>query len=190
MPEIRKTICPKDRKEWRDWLKKNHHKENSIFLIHHKRHTGKHFLSHRETLEEAICFGWIDTTVKRLDEDRFGRFFVKRGKNSRWSKATQSYAEQLIKNKKMTAAGLKAYKEGLAKPVIDHGLPRNPDTPADLHKALGSHSEKFSKLAPSYRRYYIWWIERAKRAETREKRIREVVQKVKEGKKPSDSLKN
>src|SRR3989338_5720954 len=115
MPKIEKIICPKDRKEWREWLKKNHNTEKSIFLVHYKRHTGKHFLSHRETLEEAICFGWIDTTVKRLDEDRFGRFFVRRGKNSRWSSATQSYAQKLIKQRKMTAAGLKAYQAGLEK---------------------------------------------------------------------------
>src|SRR3989344_2786604 len=136
MPKIEKIICPKDRKEWREWLKKNHNTEKSIFLVHYKRHTGKHFLSHRETLEEAICFGWIDTTIKRIDENTFARCFVRRNENGRWSDATLSYARQMIKAKKMAPAGLKAYQIGLKKPSLDYGREKNPAPPQDLLEAV------------------------------------------------------
>ena len=76
-------------------------------------------------MEEAICFGWIDTTIKRLDEDTYLRHFSRRNKNSKWSDNTLGYAKQLIKEKKMTPIGLEFYKEGLKKPTHDHGIPKN-----------------------------------------------------------------
>jgi len=175
------------RKKWRDWLRKNHKKEKKVWLVKHKRHTKKPAVSHRESMEEAIRFGWIDTTIKRIDDDTYENCFVKRNKNSRWSRATLGYAKKLIEEKKMTSEGLKAYKEGLKKPVIDHDLPKNPETPAELKKLLETNKkakENFNNFAPSYRRSYIWWIETAKRKETREKRIKEVFQRSKENKKP------
>lgn len=104
-----------NKKEFRDWLLKNHNKECKVELIMHKKHTKKGSPSHRELLEEAICFGWVDTTIKRLDEDRFIRTFIKRNKNSRWSENTLKYAKELIKEKRMTPSGLSFYKEGLRK---------------------------------------------------------------------------
>ncbi len=158
-------------------------------MIKHKRHTKKPAVSHRESMEEAICFGWIDTTVKRIDDDTYANCFVKRNKNSRWSRATQSYAKRLIKEKKMTPAGLQAYEEGLKKPVIDHDLPRNPKTPTELKKLLEKNKtakENFENFAPSYKRFYIYWIEKAKRKETREKRAKEVFKRAKQNKKPNE----
>ena len=67
------------REEWREWLRKNHKKERRVYLISYKKHTGKSSVSHREALEEAICFGWIDTTVKRLDDEKYKRTFVFKG---------------------------------------------------------------------------------------------------------------
>jgi uncharacterized protein YdeI (YjbR/CyaY-like superfamily) len=101
--------------DFRKWLEKNYKKENVVCLVVHKKHTGKPFPSHRELIEEAICFGWIDTTIKRLDEDKFIRKFCSRTKNSKWSENTLSYARKLIKQKRMTDRGLKFYKEGLKK---------------------------------------------------------------------------
>ncbi|MBS3144789.1 YdeI/OmpD-associated family protein [Candidatus Woesearchaeota archaeon] len=187
MPEITKSICPSSRKDWRAWLRKNHKKEKLIWLIHHKRHTGKHFLSHRETLEEAICFGWIDTIVKSIDNDTFARCFIRRTEKSRWSDNTLSYARKMIQEKKIVTEGLKRYKEGLKKPSLDLGIPKNPEPQQDLLKALqqnGKALEYFTHLAPSYKRYYIRWIERAKRPETRKKRIDLVVERCSVSKKP------
>jgi uncharacterized protein YdeI (YjbR/CyaY-like superfamily) len=102
-------------KDFRKWLRKNHDTEKKVFLIVNKKHTGKKFPSHRELVDEAICYGWIDTTIKRLDENRFIRTFCRRTKNSRWSDNTLSYGKQLIKDGKMTSHGLKFYLEGLRK---------------------------------------------------------------------------
>jgi len=181
-----KKVYAKTWKEWRAWLAKNHEKENRVWLIKYKKATGKPSLNNREAMDEAICFGWIDTTVKRLDEKRYIQCFAKRNKNSRWSNATLSYAKRLIKERKMTSAGLSAYEQGLKKPVLDHNLPRNPETPLDLKKAFEKNKkakQNFEVLAPSYKRMYIYWIETAKREETRKKRIKEAVRKLKENKK-------
>ena len=99
MPSITKTFHPKSRKEWRDWLIKNHKKEKTIFLVKYKKHTNKPSISHNEAMEEAICCGWIDTTVKKLDDERYGNHFVKRNEKSRWSKNTLSYAKKMVKEK-------------------------------------------------------------------------------------------
>lgn len=179
------TIEAGTRKVWRAWLQKNYNKEKKVHLISYKKHTGKPALTHRESMEEAICFGWIDTTLKRLDEDRFQRTFVKRTSKGKWSKNTLSYAEQLIKEKKMTKAGMEMYQHGLKNGVIDHGLPKNPATPKDLLTVMSPEAKKFfTTLAPSYKRSYIYWIERAKLPETRKKRIQIVAQRAEEGKKP------
>jgi len=104
-----------DRTEFREWLRLNFDKEKRVEVIIHKKHTKKPSPSHRELLEEALCFGWIDTTINRLDENRFIRTFVKRKKSARWSENTLSYAKRLIKEKKMMPSGLICYKEGLRK---------------------------------------------------------------------------
>lgn len=175
-----KQFYPKNREEWREWLRKNHEKESSVYVIKYKKHTGKPTVTSKEAIEEAICFGWIDTTINRLDDERYMQRFVKRNKNSRWSNNTVKYAKRLIKEEKMTSAGLRAFKEGLKKPTIDHNLPKNPKVPEDLKKELEKNKrakQNFYNFAPSYKRFYIYWIEKAKREETRNKRIKEVVKK-------------
>jgi len=170
--------------EFRDWLMLNHDKERTVSVISYKKHTGKSFASHRELMEEAICFGWIDTTIKRLDEDRYIRNFTKRNKNSRWSDNTQSYAKELIKQKKMMSIGLKYYKEGLKKPTHDAGIPKNPIMPLELKKALDKNKkakENFKLFPPSTKKMIYRWILRGKLEKTREKRIKIIVEKAKEG---------
>jgi uncharacterized protein YdeI (YjbR/CyaY-like superfamily) len=174
------------RKEWRAWLQKNHNKENKVYLIKHKKHTGKPTLNNKEAMEEAICFGWIDTIVKKLDEERYRQTFVRRNKNSRWSNNTLRYAKEMIEQGKISPVGMNVYLEGLKKPTIDHNLPKNPGTPEDLKKQLEKSrkaKEFFNNLAPSYKRVYIYRIEKAKLPETRKKRIKQVLKNCKEGKK-------
>jgi len=185
MSEI-KEFYAGTRRVWREWLRKNHNKEKKVYLIKYKKHTGKPSLTNKEAMDEAICFGWIDTTVKKLDDEKYRQCFVRRNKNSRWSNNTLRYAREMIKKRKMSKFGMKMYLEGLKKPVIDHGLPRDPEMPEDLKKELKKNRkalENFEKFAPSYRRYYIYWIEKAKRAETRKRRIKTVVEKSEENKK-------
>ena len=175
-----KTFYAKSRKEWREWLRKNHKKEKKVFLLKYKKHTKKPSLSHKESMEEAICYGWIDTTIKRLDDQRYIRCFARRNKNSRWSNATLGYARNLIKKRKMSKFGLEMYKQGLLKPVIDHNLPKNPEIPQDLLKELNKNklTDYFKNLAPSRKRLFIWHILQAKKLETRNKRIKETIKNL------------
>ena len=134
---------------------------------------------------EAICFGWIDTTVKRVDEERYGTHFVKRGKNARWSTNTLSYAEELIRQNKMTKQGLEAYELGKTKPILE-SIPKGADPSPDMLDALRKNKtayEYFEKLSPSARHVYISWVEKAKRSETRQKRITIVVERCSQQKK-------
>lgn len=181
-----KTFYARNREEWRSWLKKNHEKETHVALLKYKKHTGKPSLSHKESMEEAICFGWIDTTIKRLDDERYIRRFARRGDKSRWSSATLGYARALIAQKKMSPFGLARYHEGLKKPTIDAGLAKNPPVPDDLKNALAQNKHAYANFktwSPSYTRTYLRWIERAKQPETRKKRINAVVQRAQENKK-------
>lgn len=82
------------------WLEKNHIKENKVAVIKYKKHTGKLSPNAMELMHEAICFGWIDTTVHRVDYDKYKVIYSKRTKNSKWSENTISYAKKLIKEKK------------------------------------------------------------------------------------------
>src|SRR3989344_6058191 len=131
-----KTITAFHRNDFRKWLEKYHKKEKKVAVIIHKKHTGKDSPSHRELMEEAICFGWIDTTIKRIDEDKYLRNFARRNKNSKWSDNTLSYAKDLIKRGLMTSTGLKYYDEGLSRPTHDHGIPKNPAMSKELEEEL------------------------------------------------------
>lgn len=163
--------------DFRKWLKKHHAKESKVAVVVHKRHTGKPFPSHRELMEEAICYGWIDTTIKRIDEDTFLRYFSKRSDKSRWSDNTLSYAKRLLKEGKMSELGLHYYKLGLARPTHDHGIPKNPDMPEELKKELSKLKllDKFEKLAPSMKRTYYRWFLRAKQEATKGKRVAKII---------------
>ncbi len=173
-------------KDFRKWLVKNHIKENSVLVILHKKHTGKMKTNAAELMKEAICFGWIDTTAKRIDENRYGIKYKKRTKNSTWSYNTLSYAKKLIQEGKMSPEGLKWYKEGLKKKPNDFGLEKNPEMPEDLKKELDKIKNKklkenFDKLAPSMKRVYYRWVLRAKLPETK-KRINLILRNMKSGK--------
>jgi len=174
------------KEDFRKWLAKNHDNESKVSVIVHKKHTGKESPSHRELMNEAICFGWIDTTINRLDEDRYIRNFSKRTKNSKWSDNTISYGKELIEQGRMTPAGLKFYEEGLKKPTNDAGIPRNPPMPEELRMILDKNpraKENFNNFSPSIKKMNYRWILRGKREETRTKRINLIVESAKTGKK-------
>ncbi len=179
-----KSLAVATRTEFRQWLEENHDKKEKVQLILYKRHTGKPAPTHRELLEEAICFGWIDTTIKRLDDDRYARFFVRRNANSQWSENTLNYAQQLIAEGKMTPTGLKFYKEGAKKPTHDHGIPKNPTMPLELKQALAkdkSAQDAFTKFSPSKKKRLYRWILSGKRPETRAKRVEKICMAAREG---------
>jgi len=180
------TITVFTKENFQSWLKKNHKKESKVAIILHKRHTKNPVPTHRELIEEAICYGWIDTTIKRLDNDTFIRHFSKRTKNSTWSKNTLGYAKALIKNGQMQEQGLHFYNLGLKRKTHDHGIPRNPIQPAELKKSLAENKKAedfFNKLPPSTKRMLYRWFLHAKRPETREKRIKQIITAMLKGNK-------
>jgi uncharacterized protein YdeI (YjbR/CyaY-like superfamily) len=175
------TITVLTRGVFRSWLKIHHAKERRVGVIVYKRHTGKPAPTHRELIEEAICFGWIDTTIKRIDDNTFLRNFARRSSASKWSDNTLAYAKQLIREGKMTPMGLAAYKLGRSRPTHDHGIPKNPDMPVDLRQALSKNQNarvNFNGFSPSTKRTLYRWLLRAKLPETRAKRVAKIMKSI------------
>ncbi|MGE0451353.1 MAG: YdeI family protein [Vicinamibacterales bacterium] len=170
--------------EWRDWLDAHHASEAEVWLIFHKRHTGVVSIDYKDALDEALCAGWVDSLVKRLDEDRFARKFTPRRADSRWSTINRKrYAE-------LRAAG-RLRPGGVARPPTDRGYPPRPASralpvslPAYIQSALKKHPSArrhFDALPPSHRRRYVAWIESAKREETKLRRLNEAIGLLGEG---------
>jgi len=167
-------------KDFRNWLKKNQFKENHVLVILYKKHTGKNKTNAAELMREAICFGWIDTTAKRIDDERWAINYRKRNKKSRWSYNTLRYAEELIKEKKMTASGMEAYREGKKKLPHDYGIATNPSMPKELKIALEKSKKarsNFNKFSSSIKKTYYRWLLKAKLPETKQKRIETIIKK-------------
>jgi uncharacterized protein YdeI (YjbR/CyaY-like superfamily) len=178
-----------NKKEWRKWLEKNHEKHKEIWLIHYKKKSDKKSIIHFDAVEEALCFGWIDSTLKRIDEERYILRYTPRKKKSVWSKINKDTAERMIKLGKMTEFGLDkielAKKNGLWDNAYTNKV--REEIPSDLKKSLLSDKiawNNFQNFANSYRNMYIGWIENAKTDITRMKRINEVVLRSRENKKP------
>lgn len=187
-----KTTHPKTRKQWRQWLEKNHAGCSGIWMIYYKKESGKPRVSYDAAVEEALCFGWIDSLPRKLDNERAMLKFTPRKPKSVWSKLNKSRIEKLIEQKLMTAAGLakieQAKKDGSWEILSssDHYADNN-SIPDDLQKAF-SRNEKafnnFSNFSTSYRRQFLFWIESAKRPETRAARIKQTVLMAAANKKP------
>jgi len=166
--------------DWRKWLEENHLNEKKVGLISYKKHTGKKSISHREAMEEAICFGWIDTTLNRLDDERYVRYFVRRGDKANWSKNTLGYGRALLASGKMSEHGILRFKQGLKKKPHDYGIPKNPKIPLELKRELEKDKnkkakEKFKLISPSTKKMIYRTILRARTTETREKRINKLI---------------
>ena len=169
-----------NREDWRFWLKENYDKENHVWLTLFKKKFQKKGMTLKDAVEEAICFGWIDGKLKRMDNERFILRFSPRKAKSVWSKINKERAQRLIKSGRMTEAGLVkievAKKNGLWQSAYTNKIKE--DIPLDLKEALMKEKkswENFQKFANSYRNMYIGWINSAKTAETRIKRIKKVV---------------
>ena len=173
-----RTTTAANRSEWRSWLEQHHATETEIWLVYHKQASGKPSVPYLESLEEALCFGWIDSIIQKIDEEKYARKFNPRRPGSKWSELNKHLVAKLVKEGRMSKAGLAAVDFSL--PEADAPLPKRPALPLpDWLKAGLMTSpkawENFSKLPPSHRRNYIGWISDAKREETRQRRIREAI---------------
>ncbi len=190
-----KQIHPKTRKAWRLWLEKNHHASPGIWLIYYKKESGKPRVTYNESVEEALCFGWIDSLPRKLDLERTMLKFTPRKPKSVWSELNKKRIEQLIKNNLMTDAGLSkinlAKKNGSWDILTKSDQQASSNTlPKDFEEALKQFKnafENFTAFPVSYRKQFLYWIDSAKRAETRTARILQSVKMAAANKKPGPS---
>lgn len=188
---MRKRLFP-SAADWRAWLEKNHASEGEIWLIYYKRASGKPSLTHDEALDEALCYGWIDGIVSRLDGERYMQKWTPRKPGSVWSAANKARIEKLTHEGRMAAPGLAkvaaAQRDGSWDKLSDiDRIGRPPEIPEDLKKALAEKPdvmEKFERLPPSQKKLWGWWILSAKRPETRARRIAETIKGVAAGRRP------
>jgi uncharacterized protein YdeI (YjbR/CyaY-like superfamily) len=176
------TLDVRTRRQWRAWLEKHHTSSPGVWLVFHKAHTGVKSIAYEDTVREALCFGWIDSLIKRIDEDRYALKVTPRRRTSKWSALNRKRWAELKSKGELTAAGL------AAAPTTNSYAPRPvvPQLPGYIAKALRTNPkawEFFHALAPTHRRNFVVWIHTAKRAETRDTRIRESIRLLAAGKK-------
>jgi uncharacterized protein YdeI (YjbR/CyaY-like superfamily) len=170
------------REQWRKWLAKHHASSAGVWLVRHKQHTGIASMPYEDVVCEALCFGWVDSLIKRLDDDRFAIKVTPRKPTSKWSSPNRKRWKELERAGRLAPAGLAAAPTAnryAARPTV-------PELPAYVAKALRTNAKAwqfFRELAPTYRRDFVVWIHLAKRPETREKRIRESIALLAAGRK-------
>lgn len=180
--------CP-TREDWRNWLRENHDSGTEVWLHYFKKHTGKPSVSYRESVEEALCFGWIDGLKRRVDDERYAQRFTPRKARSKWSPLNISLAEKMIAEGKMTGAGLEAFRNRVAydEAFLEQRERAELPLPTAFSEALDASPgamKNFRAMAPGYRKQYVGWISSAKRAETRAKRAAEAVRMLEQNRKP------
>jgi len=178
-----KTLDVGSRQEWRNWLRRHHASDSLIWLVFQRRTTVAQSISYDCAVEEALCFGWIDSIVKRLDDDRYARKFTPRKPDSKWSTINRQRYAKLKARGLLTAAGLKRSPTGRSGDPPRPSLSAIPSLIESELKADQRAWSNFEQLAPSYRRAYIAWIDSAKREETKQKRIREAIGLLRSGRK-------
>ena len=155
--KLGKTLYVTNSKAWRTWLSQHHDKEREIWLVYAKQHTGKPRIAYSDAVEEALCFGWIDSTAKRIDENFYAQRFSPRKSTSQWSQQNIERVRRLVKLRKMTPAGLAAIKnpEALLKT-------KKVEIAPDILKALKQDRQawtNFQKFPDDYKRIRIAFIE-------------------------------
>ena len=165
--EITKTLHVTDRKDWRKWLREHYKQEKEIWLVYYKKETGKPRIEYNDAVEEALCFGWIDSTFKSLDKDRNAQRFSPRKPKSEYSPANRERLRKLAKQRKI----IKEVRQSLGN-ILNEKF----EIPADILKALKANKEawkNFQAFSDSYKRIRIGFIEGARnRPQEFQKRLR------------------
>ncbi len=175
----RKQLRPRDRAAWRRWLERNHAKSTGVLLVLKKKSATGRGLMYEDALEEALCFGWIDSKVRSLDENHVLQLFSPRKINSAWSKRNKERVKKLASEGRMAPAGREAIQRAKTTgswTALDSVEAL--EVPKDLAAALARNKKaagNFEAFSPSAKKGYLYWINGAKRSETRAKRIRETV---------------
>jgi uncharacterized protein YdeI (YjbR/CyaY-like superfamily) len=173
---------PKSRKAWREWLKKHHASSPGIWLVYAKKHTDIPSLSYNDAVEEALCYGWIDSLIHPIDDDLYKQMFTPRKPKSVWSASNKARVERLIATGSMTAAGMAlitlAKKSGKWS-ALDHAASLT--MPPELQKAIDANAaarKNWSQYSPGMRKGFLYRVASAKRPETRAARIADIVDTV------------
>jgi uncharacterized protein YdeI (YjbR/CyaY-like superfamily) len=180
----------KDRAGWRAWLEKHHAEEKEVWLVLYKKRAARPGLSLEDAVEEALCFGWIDGRLRRIDDQKHILRFSPRRRGSIWSESNKARVQRMIEQGLMTEAGLAKVREARENGEWDRAALREDVSiiPPDLHAALlakGIAQSGFEEMAPSLRKQYLWWIASAKTDHTRQKRIAETVRFVQARRRPA-----
>jgi len=177
------------RDDWRAWLEKHHRTEREVWLVFFKKQTGRRSIPYGDALEEALCFGWIDSIIKKIDGKKYVRKFTPRTNRIKWSELNLKKVRELMAKGLMTKAGLAKIDDGLlkgTKKTTARPAAAELQIPPYLNQALEADPkamEYFGKLAPSYQKLYIGWIDSAKKEETRLRRLKEAIDKLSRGEK-------
>jgi uncharacterized protein YdeI (YjbR/CyaY-like superfamily) len=182
------SIHPKTRSEWRKWLAENQARTEGVWLISFKKATGKPCVEYDEAVEEALCFGWIDSKTKKLDEERSMLWFSPRKPGAGWARSNKERVEKLMESGRMAAAGL-ARVEAAKQDGTWYALDSVEALiiPLDLDQALSANQvakQYFDALPRSVKRAILAWIASAKRPETRSRRVTATVESAAENSRP------
>jgi uncharacterized protein YdeI (YjbR/CyaY-like superfamily) len=184
-----KSFCPRNRKAWRNWLEKNHAKSHGVWLIYYKKSAGKKRLDYADAVEEALCFGWIDSTSRPIDDETYMQRFTPRKPKSGWSGLNKKRIEKMMAAGLMSKAGLEkidiAKKDGSWRSLDHIDMIQLPE---DFEKALAKNKKaktNFDNFPPFTKKQFLYRINSAKRPETRKERIKLCVKMAAGNKKPS-----
>jgi len=182
------TFYPANRQQWRQWLQKHYNTKQSIWVVMYKKDSGIPTITWSDAVDEAICFGWIDSIKKSADHQQSIQYFSRRKPTSAWSKINKAKVERLISEGLMTQAGqdsIDIAKQNGSWSILDEV--EELVIPKDLAKAFKAHpgsNDFFTGLSRSIKKMMLHWVIAAKRPETREKRITELAELAAQKKKP------
>jgi uncharacterized protein YdeI (YjbR/CyaY-like superfamily) len=178
-------LHPESREQWRAWLADHHDTERGAWLVSWKQATGRPTLQYEAVIEEALCFGWVDSTVRTLDSERSMMLMTPRKPSSTWARTNKERVERLLAAGLMQPAGIAAVETARANgswTVLDSVEAL--EVPDDLAAALDAEPgarEAYEGFSPSNRKMILWWVKSAKRSETRERRIAETARLAAQG---------
>jgi uncharacterized protein YdeI (YjbR/CyaY-like superfamily) len=182
------TFTPINQEDWRKWLEKNHQDKEGIWLIFYKKSSSKPNLSWSQAVDEALCFGWIDSVKKTIDTEKYKQYFSPRKAKSNWSKVNKEKIENLLDSNLMQSAGLKSIeiaKQNGSWTILD--AIENLEIPIELDEAFKKYANSksnFLNFSKSVKKLLLYWVVSAKRAETKNKRVNELAECAHENKKP------
>ncbi|NVO10799.1 MAG: YdeI/OmpD-associated family protein [Bacteroidales bacterium] len=182
------------RESFRNWLKVNHDKSLGIWIIFYKKHVNIECIAYNEALEEALCFGWIDSLIKRIDNDQYVRKFTPRTNKTKWSEVNKKLVTALIKEGRMTEEGLKKIDIYVKTGSVDwenndleKERPKKEfNVPDFILKEFAKNEPaltNFNNLAQTHKQHYVLWITSAKREETILSRLNRSIELLKENSK-------